>query len=41
MIKIRDYSVLHKSLTLLAANYFAHGKTDAKFILGVKRIAKG
>jgi len=26
--------------TLLAADYFAHSKTDAKFILGVKRIAK-
>jgi len=27
-------------LTLLAADYFAVGKTDAKFILGMKRIAE-
>jgi len=31
---------LADAFTLLAANYFAHSKTDADFILGVKRIAK-
>ena len=28
------------SVTLLAADYFARGKTDAKSIVGMKRIAK-
>jgi len=29
-----------KTVTLLAADYFAMGKIDAKFISGMKRIAE-
>jgi len=29
-----------REASLLAADYFSHSKTDAKFILAVKRIAK-
>jgi len=40
MHKIRVLSKIKIWISLLTGDYFAVGKTDAKFILGVKRIAR-